>query len=106
MGGTLRLFVSVLFVWQGTQDEYMGEIVRKFDKKLVIGTCAQAVLEERLVVVAGSELEAFFRSDILPSFELAFAQIAAACQALSSEVRGSCQQQVCSACASCACASF
>ena len=56
--------------------------------------CAQAVLEERLVVVAGSKLEAFFRSDILPSFELAFAQVAAACQALSSEVRGICRQKV------------
>ena len=54
---------------------------------------SQAVLEERLVVVAGSKLEAYFRRDILPAFALAFAKIAAACRALSFEVRGTCQKQ-------------
>ena len=56
--------------------------------------CEQAVLEECLVVVSGSKLEKFFRRDILPSFGLAFAQIAAACRALSSEVSGSSTEKV------------
>ncbi len=45
------------------------------------------------MVVAGSKLEAYYRRDILPSFALAFAKIAAACRALSCEVRGTRQKQ-------------
>ena len=51
-------------------------------------------MEERLVVVAGTELESYYRREIFPPFELVFAQIAAACQALSAEVRGSANKKV------------
>ena len=46
------------------------------------------------MVVAGTKLEAYYRREIFPPFELVFAQIAAACQALSCEVRGSTKTRV------------
>ena len=45
-------------------------------------------------MVAGSKLEAYYRREIMPPFELVFAQIAAACQGLSAEVRGLAQKKV------------
>jgi hypothetical protein len=48
----------------------------------------QAVLDERLVLVTGTALEAYYREQLLPPFAAAYGDIAAACVQLSRRVSG------------------
>ena len=49
---------------------------------------SQAVLDERLVLVTGTALEAYYREQLLPPFATAYGEIAAACVQLSRRVAG------------------
>ena len=51
-------------------------------------TLSQAVLDERLVLVLGTNLETYYRQQLLPPFVAAYGQIAAACVQLSGRVGG------------------
>ena len=54
----------------------------------------QAVLDERLVLVSGTALEAYYREQLLPPFAIAYGEIAAACVQLSRRMAGHPDSQV------------
>ena len=60
----------------------------------------QAVLDERLVLVVGTKLEAYYREQLLPPFVAAYGEVAAACVQLGRRVGGQpgCQVSMAGAC--------